>query len=189
MCEFGNMLHVFSRALLCVVALCCGSLTVQAQSSDLTSTLPEPLWTVLLQATADLPTQIDALKLDYETQVTSLQDNNARLISRNSELENSNASLSDRNLSLEISNLTLTRQNADLASSLKASQADLATSEAERKRLESALSDSLRSITKAQDEAKKLVNTTTLLRIGCWTLGILAVGESAYIVGHALKWW
>jgi hypothetical protein len=137
---------------------------------------------MLLQATADLPSQIEAYSATWTLQVQSLQANNSQLESSNGELRASNDSL-------QISNGTLTQQNADLNNSLIASRADLAISEQERKRSERALLDSMQSTIRAQAEGRALELQLGLLRVGLYVSGGIAALLGGYVAGHAAGWW
>ena len=165
-----------SLVLLCAAALFSTCLTVNAQDSTATSQMSESLWTMLLQTTNDLPAQIDSLTDSFNTQIASLQANNADLTSSNSTLKASNDSLK--------------LENADLTNSLKVSQAALAISEEQRKQLEKDLQDSTQSTIQAQKSAKALEAENGLLRVLGVVLGISTALTGGYVVGHlALNWW
>ncbi len=149
-------------------ALFLASPVAQAQDSSLDLTTLSPLWETLLPLVGDLPQAIDNYSLTWQQQVKELQA--------------LNESLTASNLLLQTSNETLTRDVGDLRTLLQDSQADLATSEAERKRLEKSLSDSMESITQAQGEAKKLAGVNTLLTVGCVTLGITTLSFLVYTI-------
>ena len=142
------------RLLLCVLLLVISSFTLQAQSSQTTSEIAKPLWSVLLQSTTNLPPQIDSLMLSSQTQIDALKANNEQLSN---------------------SNDLLRQQNTALQTSLKASQAALATSEEQRKQLGIQLSASISSIIQAQQDAKALEAERNLWRIAGVGGGILAV--------------
>jgi septal ring factor EnvC (AmiA/AmiB activator) len=178
-----------SRALFCAALLFCTSLTVQAQSSPLILPGSEQIWETLLQTTKDLPTQFDSFTDSLTTQLNSLQDSNANLLSTNSDLMNSNVSLAASNAQLKTSNQSLQRKNEDLTQSLKASSERVVTLEGQLAQSQKDLESSIASTILAQDDAKALAARLGIIRIGVWTFGIIAVGEAAYIAGSLLKWW
>ena len=153
------MLQRSSRVLLFVALLSTSSFPAMSESSLPNSSLPEPLWTVLLQATNNLPSQIDFYAESWNKQVLSLQ-----------------ANVSD----LQTSNDSLTQQNVDLGISLIRSQADLAISEQAQRQSEKALQDSGESITRAQASAKALELQNALLKYGM--IGSVAVAIVAIVI-------
>jgi hypothetical protein len=148
-----------SLALFCAAALFCGSLMAQVQNSPTTSPLPEPLWQTLLTLTDNLPEQIQTFKSTSTLQTQALQ----------SQIE-----------LLEIS-------NEGLESSLIASKADLAISQAAQMQLEKALEDSITSITKAQGEAKAVLFQNSILKIGLYIAVPVVVVETLIIIFQAVK--
>jgi septal ring factor EnvC (AmiA/AmiB activator) len=122
-------------------------------SSEDSSTLPDPLWSALLQASSSLPQLIDDYSASWMQQIAELQASNGRL---------------------QTSNESLTLDVGSLRTSLEASRQELATSEAERSRLRSSLDDSTASITRAQAAADALARERDLWRIGAIAAGILA---------------
>ena len=168
--------------LFCAVGLCCGSLTVQGQTSISNSQIVEPLWQALLKATADLPSQMQSWKIDTLEQVQTLHQN---MLSLQTETQ----SLRDSNASLQASNAISTQLNEDLTQSLAASQASLLTSKAELAKSQTLLQNSILSITKAQVDAKALEAQNSVLRIGCITFGVGLGVVAVYEGGRALKVW
>jgi len=168
--------------LFCAVGLCCGSLTVQGQSSTLTSnppvippTLSEPLWQTLLPLITTLPANFKAYQDSLTSQIDSLQ-----------------ATM----LSLQNSSGTLQADNASLTASLAISQALESTLESKSTQLQQDLKLSIDSTTqikkdlqKAQVDAKALEAQNSVLRIGCITLGVGLGVVAVYEGGRALKVW
>ena len=143
-----------SLGLFCAVALCFGSAMAQGQNSTLTSPVLEPIWQTLLRATSDLPTLIDSYTANWTAQIKSLQDSNAQ----------SQTSVD-----------SLTSQNADLETSLIRSRADLVISEAEQKRSEKLLDDSMQATIRAQGEARSLELQVAVMKYGMIGAGAVAV--------------
>jgi hypothetical protein len=141
---------------LALVLLICFSIP-QVQSSPTISEIAEPLWKTLLESTMDLPLQIDSLMTSSQQQIDFLANNNGLL---------------------NASNGLLTQQNADLQTSLKASQAALATSEEQRKQLGIQLSASISYTIQAQLEAKEMefeLNLWRWIGIGAGGAAIVAI--------------
>jgi hypothetical protein len=178
----GNTLSRFWRVLLCAALLCFGTTLVQAQSSTPPSTEADPIWQSLLLTTQSLPGQFEDFTSSLTLQVQSLLDSNVSLQQTNTELQISNGQLADSNQSLQ-------SKNADLTLSLQKSQARVATLESQSGRLQTDLQSSMQSTIQAQADAHALELQVTFLKIGCWSFGIIAVGEAAYITGHAFGWW
>ena len=173
--------HSFS-ALLCAALLLFGSAMAQGQSSTPISLQAEPLWTMLLQATADLPSQMQSFRNSMTEQLLTQQRNV-------SSLQDGMQLLRDSNESLIASNAISRQLNEDLTQSLAASQASLLISKSELKQSRTDLQSSMRSITKAQADAKGLEAQVSVLRIGCITLGVGLGAVAVYEGGHALKVW
>ena len=141
-----------SRSLLvfwCAVLLLCGSVIIQGQSSTPISQASEPIWQALLPTAQTLPNSYDLFVSTMQKQVDALTVNNGLL---------------------QTSNDSLTLENAGLRTSLKLSQEAEATSESKSTLLAKDLSDSIKSTTRAQGDAKALE-----LKAGLWeTAGIVA---------------
>jgi cell shape-determining protein MreC len=177
-------MQLSSLSALCfAAALFCTSLPALAQTSDTNSTLPEPLWSSLLELTSNLPGQIDSFRTSLEGQVNSLSATVERL-------QTSNDNLTASNSSLQGSVQTLKQQNADLTNSLSTSEQVLAISEQARQQSETALQSSMQSIIKAQADAKALELKNGLLgalaTLGGASTAILCTIAAGHFIFH---WW
>jgi len=163
-------------ALFVVGSSLCAQQAMPQQSSTQNLQQAEPLWQTLLALTNGLPSQIDSLQASSLAQINSLIASNAQLQISNSELQTSNDSLS--------------QSNEDLRTSLQASQADLATSEQQRRQLQTDLDASTQSITQAQEAAKGLESEIGWLKVGLYVAVPVALMGAAYMTGHLLlHWW
>jgi chromosome segregation ATPase len=127
--------------------------TGQANSNS-ALTPQESLWSTALQIANELPLQIDAFSSSLTSEIASLRTSQADLLK-------------------QIGSLTL--DNEALKASQASSRVELATSEAERKDLETQLSVSTASITEAKTLASRLEAEKRLLTY-------VAVGEGIGVV-------
>ncbi len=158
---------LYLAALLLALSLCRSWATPVSDSTQ-SSSLPEPLWQMLLSSTGNLPAQIEAYETTWTLQIMQLRANNAQLL---------------------INNNSLTLENADLMSSLRVLRADLATLSSLQESLQRALLDSTQSITRAQAAARALEFENGLLKVGCFTLGVVAIAGVVHMGGRALRLW
>jgi multidrug efflux pump subunit AcrA (membrane-fusion protein) len=162
-----RLLLVFWSAVL----LCCGSLTVQGQSSTPISLPPvnpfaQPLFlsTLLLSQINSLAS--DTLKLQQT--INDLQDSSLLQQQALDEAQQTSQALQ---ASLDQSEATRVAQEQQLKAStisLQSSQVDLG---------------------KAQADAKALEAENGILKIGFVTIAVVGAGEAVYLVGHSLKAW
>jgi regulator of replication initiation timing len=164
------MYRAFSVALLALCLSCFSFSPAQAQSSPPILPGSETLWQSLNELALTLPSSYDSFMASLTEQINSLQA--------------SNQNLQDSNGNLQTTNSSLTLRNADLTNSLTISQQAVVTSENKSSLLQTALDDSMRSITRAESDAKALKGWNTFWKV---TTGIGVLGTVAAVVWALLK--
>jgi len=177
-------LGLFFAALLLFISLPLPGQSLTAISPLPSAMLPaaEPLWQALLPIATSLPS-------NYDSFVSTTQQQVQEQIANNELLQASN-------LSLRTSNSSLTQENAGLRQSLSDSLQAGAISENKSTLLQKALSDSTQStiqtqadLSKSRADAKALEFQVGLLKVGCVTLGIGCAAAVVYIGGRLIKVW
>ena len=153
---------VLLLVLYCAVLLPFGLAQEQNQNSSLTLAQLNGLWKQGLDLTQTLPQDFDQYQENLKNQINLLQSNN-QLLTDNNNL------LIDKNLSLSKSSFQLMEQ--------------VTTLEQKSEQLQKYIDDSIVYITKAQDDAKKLILQNKLLKYG----GIIIICIAGYETGKLLK--